>query len=226
MIRRGARPLTAAAARRSGSRDSRAVPLIRKVSSMPGMKNSSPTLASATIFDVVSSNYRPDRRSGRGAAAAAGIVASGLHLFSIVLTLRRGRAKHQQGDQISPDVASPPCHCLFYSYAFACDINVWRWETLSRNSHLRNGNGANSRCPRWHLFDLKTVLARDENMAGFRLEGGCAQRPLRRRCVISIDYLLRGDVPLIGEIVLYGACQAAVLIFDVFRLRRRRPVVN
>jgi len=70
------------------------------------------------------------------------------------------------------------------------------------------------------LFWLVTKTWPDSDWKAVVLNVLCAA------IVIPIDYLLRGDVPLIGEIVLYGACQAAVLIFDVFRLRRRRPVVN
>jgi hypothetical protein len=43
--------------------------------------------------------------------------------------------------------------------------------------------------------------------------------------VIPLDYLLRDDVSFIEELALYGACQAAVLIFDLFRVRKNLPTV-
>ena len=44
--------------------------------------------------------------------------------------------------------------------------------------------------------------------------------------VIPMDFLLRGNVPFIQELTLYGTCQAIVLTFDVIGLRKNQPTAT
>ena len=41
--------------------------------------------------------------------------------------------------------------------------------------------------------------------------------------LIPIDYIVRGDLPLVQELIIYGGCQTLVLIFDVVRIMIGKP---
>jgi hypothetical protein len=40
--------------------------------------------------------------------------------------------------------------------------------------------------------------------------------------IIPLDYIARDDAVFIDELIVYGVCQALVLAFDVYRLRKRQ----
>jgi hypothetical protein len=38
--------------------------------------------------------------------------------------------------------------------------------------------------------------------------------------IVPLDFIVRGDVSLTQEFIIYGGCQLIVLIYDTFRVRR------